>query len=111
MTQEFYGIKVTTIISAADKLSADLDYLCSLVEQPDPEFCVDDAVAYSHAVTALSNQLNFIVEDLSDNDLSEDESYVKLSQDQLVILNRCTEHSEDALRRLEEICGISLQSN
>ena len=111
MTQEFYGVKIATILNAADKLTADLDYLCSLVEEPDPEFGVCDAIAYSYAVAALSTQLEFVTEDLSENDLSEDEEYVKLSKEEIIMLNTYTENSEDALKRLEEICGISLQNN
>jgi hypothetical protein len=111
VTQEFYGIKVATILRAADKLSDDLDYLCSLVEQPDPEFFVCDAVTYSYAVAALSNQLEFMTEDLTQNDLSEDEEYVKLSKEEVMMLNTYTNNAEEALRRLEETCGISLQNN
>ena len=111
MTQELFGIRVTTILNAADKLADDLDYLCSLVEQPDPEFCVSDAVTYSCAVTALSTQLEFMTEDLAENDLSEDEEYVKLSKEEIMMLNTYTENAEEALKRLEETCGISLQNN
>jgi hypothetical protein len=111
VTHELYGIKIATIINAADSLTADLDYLCSLIEQPDPEFFVCDAVVYSHAVSSLSNQLDFITEDLSENELSEDESYVKLSREEIMTLNRYTENAEEALKQLEETCGISLQNN
>ena len=111
MTQELFVIRVTTILRAADKLSGDLDYLCSLVEQPDPEFLVCDAVTYSCAVAALSNQLEFMTEELSQNDLSEDEEYVKLSTEEVMMLNAYTNNAEEALRRLEETCGISLQNN
>ena len=111
VTQELFGIKVSTILNAADRLGADLDYLCSLVEQSDPEFQVCDAIDYAHAVVALSNQLEFIIEDLADKDLSEDETYVKLSKEEVMMLNTYTSNSEDALQRLEETCGISLQNN
>jgi hypothetical protein len=111
VTQEFYGIKVATILNAAEKLTADLDYLCALVEQPDEEFIIANAVAYASAVTALSNQLEFVIEDLADNDLSEDQTYVKLSTEEIHMLNLYTEQSEGAMRNLEELCGISLQSN
>jgi len=97
--------------NAADKLEEDLEYLCSIVEQPDHEFPVIDAVAYSHAVIAISQQLDFIIEEISTNDLSEDEEYVKLSGEEIVTLNSYTENSETALKVLEKICGISLQNN
>ena len=111
MTQEFFGIRITTILNATDKLTEDLVYLCSLVEQPDPEFFVRDAVVYSYAVSALSNQLEFMIEDLAENDLSEDEEYVKLSKEEVMMLNTYTNNAEEALWRLEETCGISLQNN
>jgi hypothetical protein len=111
VTEESYGIKVSTILHIVDKLTADLEYLCSLVEQPDAEFVVCNAVIYSHAVADLANQLDFVVEDLSQNELSEDEMYVKLSKEEIMMLNRYTETSEEALERLEEICGISLRNN
>jgi hypothetical protein len=111
VTQEFYGIKVTTILNAAEKLTSDLDYLYALVEQPDEEFIISNALAYACAVTALSAQLAFVVEDLAENDLSEDELYVKLSTDEIHMLNMYTEQSEGAMKDLEELCGISLQSN
>lgn len=111
MSKEYYGIKVDTLINAAERLTSDLDYLCSLVEQPDPEFVVRDAISYAYAISSLSAQLEFVIEDLSENDLSEDEEYVRLSTEDVYALNRYTENSEDSLKRLEETCGISLQNN
>tara|TARA_R110000824_G_scaffold285893_1_gene474005 strand:- start:592 stop:927 length:336 start_codon:yes stop_codon:yes gene_type:complete len=111
VTQQSYGIKVSTILNAADTLGDDLDYLCSLVERADPEFQISDALSYAFAVVALSEELEFIVEDLAANDLSEDETYTKLSEEELVMLTTYTNNSEEALRRLEEACGISLQRN
>ena len=105
MTQ-YYGMRISTIIAAADKIVADLDYLCSLVESPDPEYYITDA-----AVAALSTQLEFILEDLADNDLTEDEEHVKLTEDEVWMLNSYTDSAEEAMKALEERCGISLQSN
>lgn len=110
MTQ-YYGMRISTIIAAADKIVADLDYLCSLVENPDPEYYITDAVAYGLAVAALSTQLEFILEDLADNDLTEDEEHVKLTEDEVWMLNSYTDSAEEAMKALEERCGISLQSN
>ena len=110
MTQQ-YGIKVSTILNAAEKLTSDLDYLCSLVEMPDAEFPIINALAYARAVTALSNHVDFIIEDLAENDLSEDEDYVKLSKEDIISMNLYTEASEDALKLLEKTCGIYLQNN
>jgi len=111
VTKKFYGIKVSTILNAAESLNADLEYLCSIVEQPCEEFVVADALAYVRAVTALSNQLEFFIEDLAENDLSEDQEYVKVSEDQVLMMNTYTEGTDEALRILEETCKISLQSN
>jgi len=111
MTHESYGIKVTTLLNAAQRLTEDLDYLCSVAESVDPEFPLRDALAYSRAVVAISSQLDFVIEDLSENDLSDDEMYVRLSKEEIYMLNNYTENTDDALAYLEETCGISLQSN
>ena len=55
--KQTYGIKVSTILNATEKLTEDLEYLCSLVEKADPEFKIKNAIAYSHAVMILSNHL------------------------------------------------------
>ena len=111
MSKKFYGLKVTTLLNTADKLTADLNYLCSIIEQPDFEFPVGDAVAYARTVLVISDHLDFVLEDLAERDLSEDEEYVKLSEEDVMALNLYTEASEDALQILEETCGISLKSN
>ena len=111
MSGQNYGIKITTMINAADKLADDLDYLCSLVEQPDTEFPITDAVVYANAVVALTAQLEYISEDLSENELNETEDCVTLTQAEVMALHSHTEGAEAALKILEEVCGISLQNN
>lgn len=111
MSKTSYGIKMSTILNATDRLSEDLDYLCSVVESPDPEFPVTDALAYARAVTAISNQLDFFIEGLSENNLSEDEEYVKVSEEEVHMMNTFNESTEVALLVLEKICGISLLNN
>ena len=111
MTKPSYGIKVSTILNATEQLSKDLDYLCSVVENPDPEFPVTNALAYARAVTAVSNQLDFFIEDLSENNLSEDEEYVKVSEEEVLMMNTFNEGTELALLVLEKVCGISLLKN
>ena len=111
MSQDYYGMKVTTILNAISKITDDLDYLCALIEQPDPGFPIRDAIVYTSAVTALSNQLEFLLEDIAENDLSQDEIHVKLSEEEVRMLQEYTETSDESLILLEEICGISLQSN
>jgi len=111
VTKQYYGMKVGTILNAAARLGKDLEYLSSLVEQPDPEFLIKNAVVYAEAVTAISHQIDFIAEDISQNDLSEDGIYVKLTTQEVTMLNTFNTNTEEALARLEEICGISLQNN
>jgi hypothetical protein len=111
VNEELYGIRVTTILSAADKLTAELEYLCALIEHPDPEFAIADAVVYGHAIVAVATQLDFIANELSENELNEDETHVKLSKDEVMMLNAYNSTCEEALSTLEEICGISLQNN
>ena len=110
MTQT-YGIKVEVILNATEKLTQDLEYLCSLVEKPDPEFTIKNAIIYSHAVMTLSNHLDFVLEELTARDLTPDETMVKLTQEDVIAMNDYTEASEDALCDLEDLCGISLKNN
>ena len=109
--KQTYGIKVTTILSATETLTNDLEYLCSLVEKPDPEFTIKNAIAYAHAVMTLSNHLDFVLEELTSRDLTPDEDMVKLSEEDVIAMNEYTEATEEALEDLEILCGISLKNN
>jgi len=111
MSGQNYGIKITTMINAAEKLADDLDYLCSLVERPDAEFPITDAVVYANAVMALTAQLEYISVDLAENELNDEQDCVTLTQEELMTITSYTESAEDALEILEDVCGISLQSN
>ena len=77
--KQTYGIKVSTILNATEKLTEDLEYLCSLVEKADPEFKIKNAIAYSHAVMILSNHLDFVLEEITKRDLTPDEEMVKIT--------------------------------
>ncbi len=109
--KQTYGIKVETILNATEKLTDDLEYLCSIIEKPDPEFKVKNAVVYAHAVMTLSTHLDFVLEDLTTRELTEDQDLVKLTQDDVIAMNEYTEASEEALENLEVLCGISLKNN
>ena len=109
--KQTYGIKVTTILSATEKLTDDLEYLCSLIEKPDPEFTIKNAIAYAHAVMTLSNHLDFVLEELTNRDLTPEEDMVKLSEEDVIAMNEYTEATEEALEDLEILCGISLKNN
>ena len=109
--KQTYGIKVTTILNATSKLSQELEYLCSMVEKPDPEFTIKNAIVYAHAVMTLSNHLDFVLEELAERDLTPDEDMIKLSEEDVIAMNEYTEASEEALEDLEILCGISLKNN
>lgn len=109
--KQTYGIKVTTILHATEKLTGDLEYLCSLVEKPDPEFTIRNAIVYAHAVITLSTHLDFVLEELTTRDLTPDEEMVKLEEEDVIMMSEYTEASEEALADLEKLCGISLKNN
>ena len=109
--KQTYGIKVTTILNATEKLTEDLEYLCSLVESPDVEFIIEDALAYAHALVAVSSHLDYITEDICSNPLTDDEEYVKLTEEEIKTLNDYTVQTEAAMAALEKTCGISLKNN
>ena len=109
--KQTYGIQVTTILNATEKLTDDLEYLCSLVEKPDPEFTIKNAIVYAHAVMTLSNHLDFVLEELTNRDLTPEEDMVKLSEEDVIAMNEYTEATEEALEDLEILCGISLKNN
>jgi len=110
MTQ-YYGLRVSTILNAADKLTADLEYLCSVCEKPDPEFPIADALIYARALTLIATHLDFIMEEITERGLSADQEYVKLSEEDVITLNAFSDATEAAVELLEERCGISLQNN
>jgi hypothetical protein len=107
---ESYGIRVYTINEAINSISGDLDYLCSLIENPDPDFPIKDALVYSRAVTALCYQLD-LAEKIAENELSDDGEYIKVSEEELVAMGENTDNTDDTLLELEEVCGISLKKN
>ena len=111
VTKQFYGMKVMTILNASERLTADFDYLSCILEKPDPEFHIKDALVYAEAIMAVAAQLDYVVENLSQNELSEDEQYVKLTKDEVMMLNTYNTNTEEALLVLEEVCGISLKNN
>ena len=111
VTQQFYGMKVMTILNASERLTSDFEYLSALVENPDPEFHIKDALVYAEALMAVAAQLDYVVENLSQNELSEDEEYVKLTKDEVMMLNTYNTNTEEALLALEQVCGISLKNN
>ena len=109
--KQSYAIRVTTILNATEKLTEDLEYLCSLVEKPDPEFIIKNAIVYAHAIMTLSNHLDFVLEELTQRDLTPDEDMVKLNEEDVIAMSEYTDASEEAMEDLEILCGISLKNN
>ena len=109
--KQTYAIKVSTVLNATAKLTEDLEYLCSLVEKPDPEFTVKNAIVYSHAVMTLSTHLDFVLEELTKRDLTTEQDMVKLTEEDVIAMSDYTEATEEAILDLEELCGISLKNN
>tara|TARA_R100000995_G_scaffold84579_1_gene63741 strand:+ start:2369 stop:2701 length:333 start_codon:yes stop_codon:yes gene_type:complete len=110
MSAKTYGMNLDTLLFGIDKTERDLDFLCSLVELPDQEYRIPDAVEYSFAVVALSRQLEYMTIELSTNEVDEETNLVLLTKKQLTKLTNLSDNVEDALRRLRQ-CGISLEQN
>ena len=110
MTKKQLAMKYDTFLNGIEIIGKDLDFLCSLAEDPTEEYQIPDAVEYSLAVIAVMNQLTFMTEDLAKNKLTEDGEYLILTKEQVEILNGLYEDVEDALIRLRE-CGISIKIN
>jgi hypothetical protein len=105
-----YGVRIPTIETAILQVSGDLDYLCSLIEQPDQNFAIKDALIYCRAVSLLTEQLD-LAERISGNEIDQDGEYFKVSEKELHLMGRITDDVDDALLDLEEICGISIRKN
>ena len=106
-----YGMRRANLNRGIDLVSQDLNYLCSLIEHPDPEFIIMDAVIISAAIVALANQLDFMADEISSNPISDDGDFVKLSKEEVTLLNDLSEEAEASVERLEELCKISLKKN
>ena len=103
-------MKISSLLQGIEITQKDLDFLCSLAEDPDESFPIKDAVEYSFAIVALTQQLDYMMDEISHNDLTEDAELVKLTKEQLLTLNKLSDAVEDALGRLR-LCGISLKQN
>jgi len=60
---------------------------------------------------ALTHQLEFFLEDIAENDLSDDGEHVKVSEEEVFMMQSYSENVELAIQELEETCGIYLQNN
>ena len=110
MSTKTYGMSLDSLLLGIDKTERDLDFLCSLIEQPDQEYKIPDAVEYAFAVVALSRQLEYMTIELSSNEVDEETNLVLLTKKQLNKLSSLSDNVDDAIRRLRQ-CGISLEQN
>ena len=110
MKKQKYGMPVESLLKGIEVTRKDLDFLCSLIEAPDEEFPIPDAVDYSYAIVALTSQLTYMVDNIAQNELSEDEELITISQKELYKLTELSDKVEEALGRLRA-CGISVKSN
>tara|TARA_R110000824_G_scaffold232068_2_gene419971 strand:+ start:3436 stop:3771 length:336 start_codon:yes stop_codon:yes gene_type:complete len=110
--KKHYAMRTAALVNGVAIVSADLEFLCSLIECPDKEYQIPDAVDYSIAVLALTNQLAFMTEMLASasDDLSDKDSVIELTKEEVEIMNSLDQDSEDGLETLRE-CGISIKSN
>jgi hypothetical protein len=110
MKKKSYAMNYDELLRGIEIIGEDLDFLCSLSENPSEEYQIPDAVEYSLAVIALTNQLAYMTQDLATSKLSEDENHVILTKEQVDKMNDLYEEVEEALVRLRK-CGISIQIN
>ena len=105
-----FAMRYDTLLNGIEIIGEDLDFLCSLSENPIEEYQLPDAVAYSAAVIAVMNQLSYMSVDLVNNKLTEDGEHIILTKEEVERMNFLSEEVEEALIGLRE-CGISIKIN
>lgn len=105
-----FAMRYDTLLNGIEIVGEDLDFLCSLAEDPTEEFKIPDAVAYSAAVIAMMNQLSFMSQEIINNKLTEDGEHIILTMDEVNLMNTLSDSVEEALEDLRE-CGISIKIN
>ena len=114
-SDDTYLMKLETYDRGADQAEATLIYLCAFVDNPFPEFCVTDIGILATAITALSNQLEFMAMDLIDNEVivSPDDGieHIVLDHHQLLEMARLSDIVDDKLEILRDQCQIRLEIN
>lgn len=106
-----YGVKVSSLEVGLDALGGELDHLLSLVESPDPEYKVQDAVLYCEAIATFSEMIEFLVGALSLNEISPDGVHIKMSSEEIVVMGHLSDTTEEIRGDLLKQCGISLAKN
>ena len=105
-----YAIKYTSLMSGIRIVGDDLEFLCSMLEDPTEEYKIPDAVEFSNAIVCLHNQLSYMMQDIDFGKLSEDGELVILSREQVMEMGRLSDSADEAVARLRDI-GISLKNN
>ncbi len=105
-----FAMRYDTLMNGIEIVGEDLDFLCSLAENPSDEYKIPDAVAYSAAVIAVMNQLTYMSVELVNNKLTEDGEHIILSKEEVDRMNFLYDEVEEALIGLRE-CGISIKVN
>ena len=109
MKKEF-AMRYDTLINGIEVVGNDLEFLCSLAENPSTDYQIPDAVSYSAAVIAVMNQLSFMSQELINNKLTEEGTHIILTKEEVERMNFLSEEVEESLTELRE-CGISIKVN
>ena len=105
-----FAMRYETLLSGIRIVGEDLDFLCSISENPSEEYKIPDAVAYSAAVVALMNQLTYMSQEIINNKLTDDGEHIILTKEEIDRMNFLYDQVEEALLELRE-CGISIKVN
>tara|TARA_B100000900_G_C20565900_1_gene711085 strand:- start:451 stop:783 length:333 start_codon:yes stop_codon:yes gene_type:complete len=110
MNQKTYAMRLDNLLYGIKQTGENLDFLCSLVEDPSEKYQIPDAIEYSNTVVCLMNQLTFMTAELDHNNLTEDGEHIILTKKQVTKLSDLSDLADEAVEALRE-CGISLAKN
>jgi hypothetical protein len=105
-----FAMRYDTLLNGIEIVGEDLDFLCSLSEEPSEDYKIPDAVAYSAAVMAVMNQLAYMSQEIINNKLTDDGEHIILTLEEVDRMNSLSGVVEEALEDLRE-CGISIKIN
>ena len=110
MNKKTYAMRLDNLLNGIKTVGEDLDFLCSLVEDPTEEYKIPDAVEYSHAVVSLMDQLTYMTVEIDIHNLTDDGDFVILTKKQVEKLSLLSDKAEESLESLRG-CGISIKNN
>lgn len=108
--QKTYAMRLDNLLRGIEAVGGDLDFLCSLIENPTEDYRIPDAVEYCNAVVCLMNQLSFMTCEINTQKLTDDGEFVILTKKQVETLSSLSDKVDEALEALRE-CGISTVRN